>query len=159
MSEEQLGRATGEWGNIYTDGTARGHLVDVLDQLARAGVCVMVLYTGHYPACHVDMVREIADHFAGRGTLHVVPFAESMIMDGDHAGASETSFMLYLDRRVVDMTAIREVNYRDHGWEGPRDPMNASVARGEESISQVVACLDAEIRKGLDEVHRRPEVT
>ena len=149
MTEEQLARSTGEWGNIYTDRTAAGHLIDILDQFARAGIRVLVLYTGHYPACQVDMVREIADHFARGSTLRVIPFAENMIMDGDHAGASETSLMLYLDKSLVNMTAIRDVNYQDHGWGGPKDPMNASVARGEESVQQVIAHLEAEIEKAL----------
>jgi len=78
-----------------------------------------------------------------------MPFAENMIMDGDHAGANETSFMLYLDKSLVNMTAIRDVNYQDHGWAGPKDPMNASVARGEESIRQIIAHLKAEIDKAL----------
>ena len=149
MTEEQLDRVTGQWGNIYTDRTATDHLIDILEQLARAGIRVLVLYTGHYPACQVDMLREIAHHFARGTTLRVIPFAENMILDGDHAGASETSFMLYLDKSLVNMTAIQQVNYQDHGWGGPKDPMNASVALGEESVHRVISHLKAEIEKAL----------
>lgn len=149
MTEEQLDRATGEWGNIYTDRTATDHLIDVIDQFARAGVRVLVLYSGHYPECQVDMIQAIADHFAQSSTLRVIPFAERMILDGDHAGASETSFMLYLDKSQVNMTAFQDVNYQDHGWGGSKDPKNASVAQGEESVHRVISHLKAEIEKAL----------
>ena len=138
-------------GNIYTDRTAADHLIDVIDQFVRAGVKVLVLYSGHYPISQVDMIQNITDHFAEDSKIHIIPFSERMIMDGDHAGVSETSFMLYLDKSLVNMTAIGEANYQDHGWGGPKDPKNASVSQGEESVEQVIGHLKSEILKALEE--------
>lgn len=154
MTETQLDRSTGEWGNVYTDATCEAHLIDVAAQLARVGTRVLVLYSGHYPACQVVMVERIAAHFAGTGAdprfpLTVIPFAECMILAGDHAGASETSFMLYLDRHQVDLTALHEENYRDHGWQGERDPARSSAALGEASIRQVIEHLREKVERAL----------
>lgn len=151
MTEEQMDRSTGQWGNIYTDRTAEDHLIDVIDQFARAGVKVMVLYSGHYPVSQVDMIENIAAHFAKGSKIRIISFAERMIMDGDHAGVSETSFMLYLDKSQVNMTAFSDANYQDHGWGGGKDPQNASVTQGEESVQQVIAHLATEIEKALVE--------
>jgi creatinine amidohydrolase/Fe(II)-dependent formamide hydrolase-like protein len=141
MNEEQIARSTGQWGNVYTDRSAEGHLVDIINQFGIAGIQVLVLYSGHYPVCQVEMIESIAKHFECHKTVTVIPFAERMIMDGDHAGSSETSFMLYLDKQHVDMTAIGEENYKDHGWKGPKSPELASVTQGEESIGKVVDYL------------------
>jgi creatinine amidohydrolase len=149
MTATQLDRHTGEWGNIYTDATATAHLIDIAIQLRLAGVRVLVLYSGHYPGCQVDMLEEVAAHFASDPDLQVIPFAECMILAGDHAGCSETSFMLYLDKTLVDMTALHEHNYQDHGWQGERDPAAASVALGEEGVHLVIAHLQEKIQASL----------
>jgi creatinine amidohydrolase/Fe(II)-dependent formamide hydrolase-like protein len=73
-----------------------------------------------------------------------------MILDGDHAGRSETSFVLYLDKHLVDMTALHEHNYLDHGWQGDRDPSGASVARGEQSVQRVITHLQQKIKAHRD---------
>ena len=93
--------------------------------------------------------KEIAEEANGASTLTVIPFAERMLWKGDHAGVSETSLMLYLDRNLVDMTRIAEVNYRDHGWEGENDPLKASASRGEAEVERVIDYLKAEIEKVL----------
>lgn len=140
-------RLTSERGNLYTDATAKAHLLDIIGQTAIIGVKVLVLYSGHYPVSQVEMIREIAEEVSGAGALTVIPFAERMIFKGDHAGVSETSLMLYLDRNLVDMTRIAEVNYRDHGWEGENDPLKASAGRGEAEVERVIDYLKAEIEK------------
>ena len=100
MSKEQIEKYTGEWGNIYTDASAKNSLVDIINQMAIAGINVLVLYSGHYPGCQIEMIQEIAKDFAGHPTICVIPFSESMIMKGDHAGTSETSLMLYLKKEL-----------------------------------------------------------
>ena len=150
FSAKELEKFSGEWGNVYTDNTAKDSLIDVISQLAIVGVKALVLYTGHYPQCQVDMALEIAKRFEG-SSIKVIPFWERKIMDGEHAGISETSFMLYLDRDLVDMTAIGEINYQDHGWRPENSPEIASAAKGERDVGLIVAHLRGEIERALEE--------
>jgi creatinine amidohydrolase len=145
MSDEQIAKYTGEWGNIYTDRTAKDSLMDIVRQIAITGVRVLVLYSGHYPQCQIDMIREISEDAAKRGLLTVIPFVECMIMKGDHAGISETSFMLHLEKDLVDMNRITEVNYRDHGWRDETSPEKASCRKGEEDVQAIIAYLKGTI--------------
>ncbi|MBT4814442.1 MAG: creatininase family protein, partial [Lentisphaerae bacterium] len=82
-------------------------------------------------------------------TLTVIPFCERMILAGDHAGISETSFMLYLERGLVDMTRIGKANYQDHGWQDHNTPEKATAAQGEAEAAQVVAHLRGQITTAL----------
>jgi len=149
MTDEQIRHFTGDWGNVYTDATAEEHLVDVIRQIRIAGIKVLVLYTGHYAVSQGEMVARIGDLFAAEGDFGVIPFSELMILKGDHAGVSETSLMLYLDRPLVDMTRIGEVNYQDHGWSDDVTPEKASTEQGESEMERIVAHLEAEIAKHL----------
>jgi len=149
MTREQLAKYTGEWGNIYTDATAKDSLVDVINQLALAGIRVLVLYSGHYPRSQIEMIHEIADDFKSHPTITIIPFCESLIMEGDHAGVSETSLMLYLDKEMVDMKAIGEENYRDHGWSERNAPEKATAAKGEGDVERIITYLKGEIEKAL----------
>jgi len=142
-------RVTAERGNLYTEATAKAHLLEIIGQMEIIGVKVLVLYSGHYPVSQVQMINEIAEEVTAAGGLTVIPFAERMILEGDHAGVSETSLMLYLDRSLVDMTRIAEVNYRDHGWGGENDPLKASAGRGEAEVDSVIDYLKGEIGKVL----------
>ncbi|HHW09277.1 MAG TPA: creatininase family protein [Firmicutes bacterium] len=149
MTTEQLRKYTGEWGNIYTDRTAEDHLVDVIDQLAMTGIKVLVLYSGHYPRCQVEMIKNIGERFAAQGTPKVIPFCECLILEGDHAGISETSFMLYLDDTLVNMSRISEVNYQDHGWTEQNAPEKATKSKGESDVRKIIAHLEEQIRQAL----------
>ncbi len=148
FSARELEKYSGEWGNVYTDTTAKANLVDVIDQLAILGIKALVLYSGHYPQQQVDMILEIGREFAD-SNIKVIPFWEGKIMQGDHAGISETSFLLYLDRNLVDMTAISEVNYKDHSWQHDNSPELASSAKGEKDVAVVVEYLRGEIERAL----------
>jgi creatinine amidohydrolase len=144
-------RVTSQWADLFTDATAKANLQEIISQLQLMGLKVLVLYSGHYPVSQVEMIREIAAEVAGRGGLTVIPFAECMLWKGDHAGVSETSLMLYLDKSLVDMTRISDVNYRNHGWSGENDPLNASSARGESETDRVIDHLQAEISRALEQ--------
>ena len=145
MSEEQLRHYSGEWGNLYTDATAQAHLLDIIRQIARTGVKALVLYTGHYPTCQQDLVRALAAEMNQGPGLRVIPFCEAFVLQGDHAGVSETSLLLYLDRELVDMTRIGAANYQDHGWTEANSPEQASAARGEQEVAKIVAHLHAQL--------------
>ncbi len=138
-------------GNLYTDGTAVEHLKEIVDQIADIGVKVLVLYSGHYPDSQIEMIREIADGYNQKEGISVIPITEvDCLGEGDHAGICETSFMLYLDKNLVDMTRISEVNYRDHGWRDENSPERASAAKGESDLQKIIEYLDEKIRAYLN---------
>jgi creatinine amidohydrolase len=149
MSADQLAKYTGEWGNIYTDNTAEVHLVDIITQIALVGIKVLVLYSGHCPPPQNNMLHSIATHFDHHPTITVLPFYESMLVPGDHAGLTETSFMLHLDPSLVDMTSIREQNYHDHGWNEQNAPDIATPERGREYTTKVIDHLRTKIENKL----------
>ena len=150
LDEATLQRLTGEWGNLYTDATAEGHLVDVITQIAMTGIEVLVLYTGHYPRCQVEMVERVAEQFAAHPAIRVIATAERVSLgEGDHAGVCETSLMLYLDRSLTDTTRIAERNYTDHGWTDATTPEKATAAKGEADVKRIIEILRAEIAKHL----------
>jgi creatinine amidohydrolase len=136
--EEQ--RFTEEWGNLYTVRTACATLAEIIGQIARIGVRVLVLYSGHYPGSQVEMTRELATSCSTQA-FRVIPFAEPMVLEGDHAGISETSLMLYLDKHRVDMTRIGPVNHQEHRWKAGHHPEEASAAIGEEQAWKIVEHL------------------
>jgi creatinine amidohydrolase len=151
LTREQLARSTGEWGNIYTDDTAKANLVDIVNQMEMLGIRVLVLYSGHYPQCQIDMIQDIAVDFCEHPNITVIPFSEPLIMQGDHAGISETSLMLYLDRNLVDMTRISAVNYQDHGWSDANSPEKASCAKGEDDVDHIIMHLEGLIKQELED--------
>ena len=150
MGPQDLNKYTGQWGNLYTDQTAAEHLKDIIRQIRRMGVRVLVLYSGHYPQCQVAMIDAIAQELTSDPDFRVIPFAEPMATRGDHAAISETSLMLYLDRSYVDMSAIGETNYRDHGWaHDERSPEYASCSFGEAEAERIIAYLKPRIEPYL----------
>ena len=110
MTAERLRKYTGEWGNLYTDATAKTHLLDLVGQIAIAGIKVLVLYTGHYPGCQNDMVTAIAEEANRAGALTVVPFSEPFILQGDHGPCSllgdEAAKNSYLRERFSILSAV-----------------------------------------------------
>jgi creatinine amidohydrolase/Fe(II)-dependent formamide hydrolase-like protein len=146
MKPDHLRFCTHEWGCIFTDATAEAHLVDIIRQFDLAGIRVLVLYTGHYPTCQSDMVSRIADRFNAESGIRVIPFWEMQLVPGDHAGISETSFMLYLDRSLVDMSRIGEINFKDHGWTEENSPRRATAAKGEAEVALITEHLRAKIQ-------------
>lgn len=145
MSKQNLAKYTGEWGNIYTDTSTKDNLIDIINQLALAGIKVLVLYSGHYPKCQTEMITEISREFEKQKSVKVIPFWENIVLQGDHAGISETSFMLYLGKDLVDMSRISAVNYRDHGWNDDNTPEKASSAKGEKDMKIVISYLKNKI--------------
>jgi len=145
LKGEQILMYTGGWGNIYTDASAEDNLVDLIRQLQIVGIETLVLYSGHYPGCQVDMIRAVAHKFGGDTGIRVIPFADKFVVRGDHAGVSETSLMLYLDKSLVDMSRIGEANYAHHGWTEENTPEKATCARGEDEVRRIVEQLQQEI--------------
>ena len=139
LDSKTLQRFTGQWGNLYTDETAKQHLKDIINQFIMMGIKVLVLYSGHYPKIQCDMVKEIAEEYNANGHIRIIPATEPDILDeGDHAGICETSFMLYLDKNLVDMNRISQLNYQDHGWSDKNSPELASAAKGEVDVQRLI---------------------
>jgi creatinine amidohydrolase len=150
MSAERLSKYSKRWGNIYTDASAKDNLVDIIHQIVLVGVQVLVLYSGHYPQCQIEMMLDIAGAFGERYSCTLIPIWESMILPGDHAGFSETSFMLYLDRALVDMTRVGEINYNEHGWLEHNSPEKATPEYGEAFVNLVIDYLKQKIEMVLE---------
>lgn len=93
------------------------------------------------------MIHEISEKFDDHPSISVIPFCESMIMPGDHAGISETSFMLYLEEGLVRMDRIQKINYEDHGWQQHNSPEMATYQKGKEDVKLVIDHLKYEIEK------------
>jgi len=153
LDDSTMQRFTREWGNLYTDNTAKDHLMEIVERLVSMNIKVLVLYSGHYPASQIDMIREIADEYNSKGKITIIPFTEIDCLEkGDHAGISETSLMLYLDRNLVDMTRIGEVNYRDHGWSELNTPEKATASKGETDIQSIIEYFNAKIKQSLRKI-------
>jgi creatinine amidohydrolase/Fe(II)-dependent formamide hydrolase-like protein len=128
------------------------HLKEIIDQIVVMGVKVLVLYSGHYPSAQIDMIKDIAGEYNNKGAISIIPVTEiDCLREGDHAGISETSLMLYLDRNLVDMTRIGQLNYQDHGWSEERSPELASTAKGESDIQKIIDYLGEKINSLLGE--------
>lgn len=139
MTEEQLDHYTGEWGNIYTDSSCYECLLDVSRQLERAGIRLLFFYTGHYAESQREIVARLASyinsHFLKMKAANIEEW--TYFNPADHAGRVETSFMLYLNRNLVNMTAIKPENYQDHLWSDISIPENASASLAEEAIEKM----------------------
>ena len=149
MAPERIAKHTGQGGNLYTDASAKQNLTDLVRQFRTAGVRVLVLYTGHYPKCQVEMVKEIEQEFADDEDIALIAFAERMILEGDHAGISETSFLLHLAPDLVQMDRIGQENYQDHGWGDHNTPEKATAKQGQAETAAVIAYLKQRIAQAL----------
>jgi creatinine amidohydrolase len=143
LPEDKKKKLTGEWGNLYTDDTAKENLVELIHQISVTGIRVLILYSGHYPGCQTEMIKDIAEH----AEIRVIPFVEPIVLQGDHAGISETSLMLYVDKEKVDMSSISDINYHDHNWTDENTPEKATYEKGKKDIQKVIDYLCAEIEK------------
>lgn len=150
------------WCNLYTDDTAEAHLAEVMRNLRRMGVRVLVLYTGHYPECQRRMARRLAARFNRGGAMKVIPFSErDFFGEGDHAGRWETSIFMALCPERVDSSRIKPRNYRDHGWNETSDPKLASAAFGRQAVRKIIAHLGERARillkaaKKFDSAHQQ----
>ena len=148
LEDEVRSRFAREWGNVYTEDTAKASIIEVVMQIKRIGAKICVLYSGHYPMAQIDMVNEIASETDNESEgFRVIVCPERDLCDGgDHAGVYETSLLLYLDRHSVNMSAIYDQGYKDHRWTGYLDPKLASSAKGEGYAFRIVEYMKEKIR-------------
>jgi len=149
MTPEQIRKYTGQWGNVYTDATAEPGIVDVIRQLAIVGLRVLVLYTGTTPSASAIWCSESRTGSTPRA-------GSASFRSGNRWSCrrsrriNETSLMLYLDRALVDMSRIAEVNFRDHGWTEATSPRLASIAKAEADVATIVEYLRGRILPLVD---------
>ena len=74
-----------------------------------------------------------------------MPFCESMLAPGDHAGVTETSFLLAVAPELVDMTRIGPENFANHGWSEKKSPVKATRARGEADVARIIDWMRAQL--------------
>lgn len=132
----------------FTDPCVRMLANEYLEQLADEGFKVIVIMMGHYGALHVQAIRETVDAFNERQKACIawaLPDYEATKdagIAGDHAGATETSYMLYLNPEVVDLSRLTkdgELNMEEDGVGGLDPRTNASAKLGRDAVNAVVA--------------------
>lgn len=118
---------------------------EFLLQLVDEGFKVIVLVTGHYGANHTKTLEEVAREFEKTHPqigLWFMPDSEPLkeIDPIDHAAKGETSWLLYLEPKTIDLSLApqgRETNLDQDGVWG-EDPRKASRVEGETRLKALV---------------------
>ncbi|HOA72203.1 MAG TPA: creatininase family protein [Phycisphaerae bacterium] len=78
----------------------------ILTDIEAMGFKVAVYLSGHYPG----VVPEVAEKFNQRGGMKVITLSENLVVEGmpagDHAGAWETSVLMFLRPGLVDLNRL-----------------------------------------------------
>ncbi len=120
---------------------------EYLDQLADEGFKVIVILMGHYGGEHQKAIQEVVSEFNGSQDACVAwafPDYEPTKDEGfpgDHAGASETSYMLHFHPELVDLSRLptdRELTIEEDGIMGSDPRTNASAEKGREALNVLV---------------------
>lgn len=125
-----------------------------LEQIAGYGFRSIYLCSGHGPLIHfarpVAIAFSRASHMAGRAvTTDWGGTFELAGMKGDHGGKGETSAMLALDPRMVDLAELeRRPEYKGLG--AGLDAVDATAAHGEAILAAAAVGLAAEARWLVD---------
>lgn len=134
---------------------------ETLYQLADEGFKVIVLVMGHYGPLHVKALREVVSDFNESQDKAVVwawPDYEPILSEGlrgDHAGQTETSYMLYFHPESVDLSRLPqegELDMMKDGVDGV-DPRggNASAEFGRHALDVLVRNVVPRIQELLRE--------
>ncbi len=128
-------------------------------QLADEGFQIIIIFTGHYPPEQLEALQlgvDQAGAILSHGYLEV--WSDLQFLEGsfqaDHAGATETSFQMYLEPGSVDLAALpsRSLTLDDDGVTG-EDPREASPVRGAQQMECVVQGGIARIRFIQDQLN------
>lgn len=135
---------------------------EYLEQLADEGFKVIVLLMGHYGAKHRETLQETVAAFNERQQAAIAwtfPDCEAFASEGipgDHAGATETSFMLLFNPEVVDMSRLPaegELTWQTDGIGGQDPRVHASSKRAWDATTALVRNASAHIRELLEKVN------
>ncbi len=100
---------------FYKKETIQPLIVELLQGLERNGYKAVIMLTGHYPNAWELLQPAKAAYIEAGGKMHVLDCKESIATDGDHAAKYETSSMLYLHPKTVDMDIICNAEPKDFG--------------------------------------------
>jgi creatinine amidohydrolase len=125
-----------------------GSLIQQISRnLIRQGFKILVLLTGHYPAQQRNIIKQVAEDLAEKHPVKFIVLAEfELVKDlgytGDHAGEWETSILMALEPRFVEMGKfeIHTVS-GDHLLGVHGDPAKASAETGDWIVNNMVQRL------------------
>ncbi len=155
----------------YSESLIHQLFYEYFQQLMKIGAKVIVLLTGHYGDCQLDVIKKVADVFERENpSVSIIAQAEyeDVLVDGiipmDHAGMWETSIFLYLQPEKTRMSHLSEKTnkkclytnpphhyYRecDETWQWNNDVMNSSVELGKKAVDAIVDTLVEKIKNKL----------
>lgn len=121
----------------------RPWLEQLCREMARDGFRAIIILTGHYGAAQQIVVRETAVRMSRALGIPVLGTPEYLLAvdadyTGDHAAWGETSLMMHLHPKTVDLTRLGEP---PHKGVGGRDPRESSAADGKRLTETIVTRL------------------
>jgi creatinine amidohydrolase len=134
---------------------------EYLSQLADEGFKVIVIILGHYGPDHVETIQEaVAEFNDSQDGAIAWAFPDYAMtrddgIDGDHAGATETSYMLYFHPELVDLSRLTkdgELNMEEDGVGGLDPRTHASAKLGRDATNILVKNAAAEVRRLLEQI-------
>jgi creatinine amidohydrolase len=157
-------------------------VLELLRSLERAGFTAAILLTGHYPNRDEYLLPALDAYERSGGTMRVLAVMEHQAdgVEGDHAGAGETSMLMHLHPETVDLARLGQptTEERAKGDAGQnwmpdelrahpcwgiagRDPrLHASAARGatgtENLLRALEGWLDGKLNDGRKTWHLVP---
>jgi creatinine amidohydrolase len=130
-----------------------------VQQLADEKFRLIVLYTGHYGGGHLKVLKEVEEEWNAENKEARVWFTSDLyLLEGkfepNHAAWGETSFQLYFDSNLVDLTALpedRTVELDRDGVMG-RDPREATALGGAEQLEALLENAVPKVKALLEEL-------
>jgi creatinine amidohydrolase len=136
------------FGNIYiSTAVAEGLYREYMQELIRVGFRAVVVMTGHYPGCQVELVKRLAaDVMETHGGWIIALDECDLTMNlgcvGGHAGKWETSMYMHLCPDLVRMENLPEDLNIPLIAAGPLDPrVHASKELGEQLCTTFIERL------------------
>lgn len=130
---------------------------DMMDQLYKMGLRIVILLTGHYPWSQINNVKSAAQYFTRKykdGIALGIP-EQALVADlgyvGDHAAEWEASILMAIDPEYVDLSRVEQdlafsERAKRHGIMG-RDPTrHASLEKGRTILQEMINRLTAAIQ-------------
>ena len=128
-------------GLEFSRETVKTLVAEYLANLRDEGFKVIVILMGHYGGEHQKAIQEVVSEFNGSQDECIAwafpdyePTKDEGI-PGDHAGASETSYMLHFHPELVDLSRLTkdgELNMDEDGIGGLDPREHASAEKGRE---------------------------
>ena len=138
-------------------------LMHILAEAQSLGFKVGVLVAGHYPL--IDHARAaVLQHnqrrYIQKSTMLAWAFVDYLLVrdrypdSGDHAGGWETSHMMALHPRTVDLSRLGPRDEKPIGVGCRRHPLDSTPEFGRETIAAAVETATREVRHRLDHPER-----